>query len=184
LSSGEFVAPNIPSVVPPGQWAKWRGESSFFLAGVVGDVDYAIDAAGVNVHFFMSSPAVGDLFIKFDLRVVGGGPSDFVFFPIRFALDESVEADPVSGPRLVAVLLENESSDDDDIIVPIPGQSDLPNSRFSIGVRNKKDPVSVRTWLKALGADPQLGLRGAFDKLPSARRLVELPIDFDSVRRS
>jgi hypothetical protein len=176
---GSFVAPFAPPTVLPGQGAEWRIESSGSGTGAAGYLEYTIDAEGVVINFYMDSPSWGILSIQFHLNVGGGRTSDFVFFPIRFALDGSVAPDPVSGPGLVSVLLTNESSDDGDVIVPFPGMSALPNSSFSIGVRNKRDPVSVKTWLKAIGADPQLGLRAAFDavrSVPSIKRLVEFPI--------
>jgi hypothetical protein len=155
LEHGTFTAPFAPETVLPDQRAEWRAESrgGSVLTGVQGSLDYTIDGPGVNIHFNWDNPASGDLFIEFippTTNATGGGPSDFVYFATVFGLDNSADA------GVVAVTQTNESSDDNDIIFPFPLQTtQLPNARFSIGVRNKKDPWSLRRWLKATGLDRQ-----------------------------
>ncbi|WP_448283008.1 hypothetical protein [Phormidesmis priestleyi] len=177
LEHGEFTNPfQPPTIILPDQKAEWRAESAGIFTGTEGSVDYQVDGSGDKVHFEWDNPAVGNTFFGFPPPTqTNGTPSDFVFFTIHLATDGSVEPDPVLGPRVLAVTQGD--TDGAGIILPLPGQKGIkPHAWFDIGIRNKRDPVSVSRWLKALGIDPTQGIRTILLKKFSVKELIELPL--------
>jgi hypothetical protein len=180
LVHGEFTNPfQPPQTISPDQLADWRAESAGDIpiigsigTGTEGSVDYEVIGQGDRIHFEWSNPAVGKTVFSFPPPTrADGSPSDFVFFATSFALDESVEPDPVKGPRVVAVTQRD--LDDDGIILPIPvGQPINPHALFGVGLRNRRKPISVRTWLRAVGI-PRL--QDILSPHFSVRELIELP---------
>jgi Aegerolysin len=180
LDHGEFTNPfQPPQTISPGQLAEWRAESGGVIpiigsigTGTEGSVDYEVSGKGDRIRFEWDNPAVGNTFFRFSPPTrADGGPSDFVFFATHIALDESVEPDPVFGAPVVAVTQGD--IDDDGVILPLPGQAGIkPHAWFDVGIRNRREPISVRTWLRAVGI-PRLGdiLIPHF----SVRKLIELP---------
>lgn len=185
LDHGEFTNPfQPPQTISPGQKVEWRAESGGDIpiigsigTGTEGSVDYEVIGQGDRVHFGWSNPTIGKTVFTFPppARADGSRPSDFVFFATAFAIDGSVEPDPVKGPRVFAVTQGN-ADNKDVIILPIPdspsGVSILPHAFFGIGLRNRREPISVRTWLRAVSI-PRL--RDILIPHFSVRSLVELP---------
>jgi Aegerolysin len=182
LSHGIFVAPFAPQIVTPDGWAEWRSESGgdipiigSIATGVQGTLDYTIEDAEANIHFEWVNPASGKLIINFPpptLNPTGGGVSDFVFFATVIVLDGSVEGFPVKAQTTT-----NDLDDDHDTVLPFPTENNLPNAWFSIGVRNKRDPVSLRRWFKSQRWDPTKGLAAFLGHRPlSLRQMLELPL--------
>jgi hypothetical protein len=98
-----------------------------------------------------------------------------VFFPLHLASDQSKEPDPGLGAPIVAVTQGDD--DDDGLILPLPGQETLrPHAWFAVGLRNRRDPISLRRWFRALDLDPAQGLRQLEIKHISVRTLLELPL--------
>jgi len=160
LVVGEFTNPfQPPQTISPGQLAEWRAESAGVLQGTEGNVFYEVTGQGDRIQFEWSNPSVGKTVFKFPPPTrADGSPSDFVFFATAFALDESVEPDPVSGPPVVAVT-QGDADNKDVIILPIPGAGQnpiFPHTFFGVGLRNRQEPISVRTWLRAVNI-PRLG---------------------------
>jgi len=184
LEHGEFTnSSQPPTIILPDQMAEWRAESAgdipiigSILTGTEGSVSYQVDGSGDKVHLEWDNPAVGNTFFGFPPPLqTNGTPSDFVFFTIHFATDGSVEPDPVLGPRVLAVTQGD--TDGAGIILPLPGQEAIkPHAWFDIGIRNRRDPVSVRRWLKALGIDPAQGIRTILLRKFSVKELIELPL--------
>src|SRR5258708_6694157 len=95
LDHGIYTDPfSPPSTIMPDQLAEWRGESGGDIpiigsigTGTQGTVDYRVDGPGDIVHFHWDNPAVGNTFFRFTPTNANGGPSDFVFFTLRFAFD-------------------------------------------------------------------------------------------------
>jgi hypothetical protein len=85
-----------------------------------------------------------------------------------------MEPDPVIGAPIVAVT-QGDADNDTVIILPIPvgSGSIFPHALFGIGLRNRRDPISVRRWLGAVNI-PRLG--DILFKQFSVRGLVELPL--------
>lgn len=184
LEHGEFTNPfQPPTTILPDQMAEWRAESAgdipiigSILTGTEGIVDYQVDGSADKVRFEWANPAVGNTFFGFPPPTQSNGtPSDFVFFTIHFATDGSVEPDPVLEPRVFAVTQGD--IDGAGIILPLPGQERIsPHAWFDIGIRNKRDAVSVKRWLKALGIDPTQGIRTILLRKFSVKELIELPL--------
>jgi hypothetical protein len=183
LDHGEFTNPfQPPQTISPDQLADWRAESAGDIpiigsigTGTEGSVDYEVIGQGDLIHFGWSNPALGKTVFTFPPpHRADGSPSDFVFFATSFALDESVEPDPVKGPRVIAVTQGD--VDDNGIILPIPvssGGSIFPHAHFGVGLRNRREPISVRRWLGAVNI-PRLG--DILVKHFSVRSLIELPL--------
>jgi hypothetical protein len=127
-------------------------------------LDYTIDGVGVNVHFEWDNPAVGGLFIKFDPPTANGGPSDFVFFATGIDI----------GTGEARAVTQTLQGDPDNFVFPVPFGPTIPNARFHVGIRNKRDPVSARRWRKAIRLDPTKGIRVIQLRPLSMRKLVEL----------
>jgi len=185
LDHGDFTAPFFPpQTIIPDQLAEWRGESAgdvpiigSILTGTEGTVDYQVDGRSDRVHFGWVNPAVGNTFFDFPGPRDANGPSDFVFFPIHFGTDGSVEPPPGQDNPVVSVT-QGGLGDENGIstVLPLPFQDRLfEHAWFEVGLRNKQDPVSVKRWLKALGIDPSQGLRAIGLKRFSVRQLLELP---------
>lgn len=185
LNHGIYTDPfSPPSTIVPDKRAEWRGESGgdipiigSVLTGTEGSVDYGVDGPGDIVHFYWDNPAVGKTEFRFSTSNVNGGPSDFVFFALSFAYDGSVEPTPGQDPPLFAVTQGDAQGQS--LIFPIPvGQPILPHAIFLIGLRNKREPISVRRWLKAIDVDPPNGsLRAVFPgRRFNVKELIELPV--------
>jgi hypothetical protein len=183
LDHGAFTDPfQPPQEILPDQFGQWRAESDgvipilgSLLTGTDGSVDYVVRNKGDQIHFDWDNPAVGKTTFKFPAPIgAANASSDYVFFPIHIALDLSKEPDPVLGAPVVAVF--EGDVDDDGLILPLPGQETIrPHAFFAVGLRNRRDPVSLRRWFKALNLDPRQGLRQLLIKHISVRALLELP---------
>jgi hypothetical protein len=185
LVHGEFTNPfQPPQTISPDQLADWRAESAGDIpiigsigTGTEGSVDYEVTGRGDRIQFKWSNPAVGKTVFTFPPPTrADGSPSDFVFFATRFGTGESIEPDPVIGAPIVAVT-QGDADNDTVIILPIPdspsGVSIFPHAFFGVGLRNRRDPISVRRWLGAVNI-PRLG--DILFKQFSVRGLVELPL--------
>jgi hypothetical protein len=182
LDHGEFTNPfQPPQTIAPDQLADWRAESAGDIpiigsigTGTEGSVDYEVIGRGDRIHFKWSNPAVGKTVFRFPPPTrADGGPSDFMFFATGFAFDGSVEPDPVKGPRVIAVT-QGDVDNKDVIILPIPvGEPIFPHAHFGVGLRNRREPISVRRWLTAVNI-PHLG--DILLKNFSVRSLIELPL--------
>ncbi|MDQ6868707.1 MAG: hypothetical protein M3178_09990 [Pseudomonadota bacterium] len=175
LVVGEFTNPfQPPQTISPGQLAEWRAESAGVLQGTEGNVFYEVIGQGDRIQFEWTNPAVGNTFFKFSPPTrPDGSPSDFVFFATHIALDESAEPDPALGAPVVAV--SQGDIDADGVILPLPGQAGIkPHAWFGVGLRNRREPISIRSWLRALNIDPSQGLRTFLIPHFSVRKLIEL----------
>jgi hypothetical protein len=179
LDGGEFTNPfQPPQTILPGQFGEWRAESAGIGTGTEGSVDYEVEGKGDRIHFGWDNPAVGKTtFPSTPPTRADGSPSDYVFFAIHLGLDMSVEPDPVTGPQVVVVTQGDQ--DNDGVLLPIPfaGQGPAsPHAFFGIGIRNRREPISLRSWFKALHLDLSQGLGQILIPHLSVRRLVELPV--------
>lgn len=174
-----------PLTIAPDQLAQWRGESGGgdipiignIGTGTEGNVDYKVDGLGDLIRFHWDNPAVGNTFFGFEATDAIGGPSDLTFFTLHFAFDGSAEPPPGQLQPLFAV--SQGDLDGSGLIIPFPGQKEIkPHAWFDIGLRNKREPLNVRRWLKALGADPSQGLKVLFPgRSVDLKELAELPIN-------
>jgi hypothetical protein len=173
LDHGEFTEPFFPpQTIVPDQRGEWRAESAGILTGTEGSVDYQVEGRGDRIHLSWDNPTVGNTFFDFPTPTQGGGPSDFVFFPLHFAVRGDVEPDPGSDPPLIAVT-QGDVGGSTGIILPLPDQEKLkPHAFFEVGIRDKREPVSLQRWLKATSIG---SLSEILQKNVSFRQLVELP---------
>lgn len=182
LDHGEYVDSfGLPETIVPDQLAEWQAESKDLsvLTGTEGNVDYQVDDRGDKIHLEWTNPAVGNTFFGYGrpFQADGSPSADFVFFTLHFFVPGVVDPDPGQDPPVFAGTQGDIGPDaGTGVILPFPSQEGLkPHAWFDIGIRNKREPVSLRRWLKAVGIDPSLGLRAFKLKKISLRQLVELP---------
>lgn len=182
LDHGEFTDHfSPPPTIIPDQLAEWRAESGGDIpiigaigTGTEGEVNYRVDGPGDKVTLQWDNPAVGNTFFGFTTANGNDGPSDFVFFYLHFAFNGAVEPPPGQLNPLIAV--SQGDLDGAGLIFPLPAQEHIkPHAWFDIGLRNKREPVSIGRWLKALGEDPSQGLKAIFlGRRVSVKELIEL----------
>ena len=140
----------------PDQLAEWRVESGgegipiidTFLQGTEGWVEYKIDSTGDKIRLGWDLPAVGRTGFPHSITGANGGPSDFVWFTLHLAFDGSREPPPGQLNPLVAVV-QGDLNEGTELILPIPvGNHNDAHAWFDIGIRDIREPVSVRRWLK------------------------------------
>ena len=178
LNHGEYsFAP--PATIVQGQRAEWQAESedSTFLVGTVGNVDYRVDGRGDRIKMGWDNSAVGPT--RFPVSIEADGrPSDFVFFTLHLAIRGDVDPDPGQDPPVFAVTQGDIGPDaGTGLILPFPGQKNpQPHAWFDIGVRNRREPVDVGRWLRALGIDPSQGTEAILLKKVDVNQLINLPL--------
>lgn len=175
-----------PLAILPGQGVEWRVESGgsipivgSILTGTEGSVDYEVRGKGDKIHFAWDNPAeLSNTSFDFEPVVrADGSTSDYVFFATHLAFDMSVEPDPISGPPIVAVTRGDDGDETFSLILPFPGQEQLyEHAWFAAGIRNRREPISLREWLIALRLDPSKGVRQLQIKNINIRQLVELQV--------
>jgi hypothetical protein len=182
LDHGEFTDHfSPPPTIIPDQLAEWRAESAGFMTGTEGEVTYTVDGTGDKVNLGWDNPAVGKTTFPYGITNANDGPSDFVFFTLHYAFDGSVERIPGEHTPLL-VVTSGDLNEGTEIILPVPvGQQSNPHAWCDLGIRNKREPVSVTRWFKALGLDPSQGLRTIFNIGDAPNRidvkeLIELPV--------
>jgi hypothetical protein len=179
------VTKDPPTLLDPDQFGEWEAESDGDIpiigsvaTGTEGSLTYSVDGHGDTIHLFWDNPAVGPARFQHWTPHGPGGEelsADFKFFPLHIAIDESSEPPPGQDGPVIAVT--EGDLDDDGLILPFPGQRDpMPHAWFDIGLRNIHEPVNMRSWLKALGLDPNQGLSQIKLKQFSVMQLVDLPI--------
>jgi hypothetical protein len=178
------ITKDPPTVIDPDQFGEWEAESDGDIpiigsigTGTEGSLTYSVNGHGDTIHLFWDNPAVGNTFFGYETpHGPGGGPSaDFKFFTLHIARDGSVEPPPGEDGPLFAVT--QGEVDDGGLIFPFPGQSGIkPHAWFDIGLRNTREPVNLRSWMKALGLDPNRGLSQITLKQFSVMQLVNLPL--------
>lgn len=175
-----------PPTIRSDELAEWRAESGGDIpiigsigTGTEGNVDYRVEGRpGDVVRFHWDNPTIGNTFFGFEVTDANGGlSSDFTFFALHFGFDGSVEPPPGQLNPLFAV--SQGDLDGSGLIIPVPGQERLnPHAWFDIGLHNRREPVSLRTWIRAIGEDPNRSLREIFGgRAVDVKELISLPID-------
>jgi hypothetical protein len=176
LDHGIFTpALSPPNAIGSGAVGVWRGESDGFLTGTTGLVRYKVPDSGTTVTIGWAVPAVGNNDTDLEINDPAG---NIVFFPRAFGATfdrpPGVYAFPTAG-----------KSSTTGVVIPFfpGGQNPFPDSTLPVGIRDRREPVRLSTWMKFLGRDPNAGVAviGTEVEEPnfSVRTLLGPPADWN-----